>query len=106
MKRLVAVDLFIGKDVVDVYGAHAGRIEEIVVEGEPNDCRVVEYHLGSYALRERLGLGHIFPFASVFGLRRLHRTIVPWRNMDLSAPEHPRLTCRVDELPRRPTRHR
>jgi hypothetical protein len=92
--REVHLELLLGRRVRDSRGRAAGRIEEVRAEREDLDCIVREFHLGPHALVERLSL----PLVRIFrgrehGLRR-----VPWDRLDLRDPDHPRLTCTVEEL--------
>jgi hypothetical protein len=95
----VHVELLLGKQVVDASGHAVGRIEELIADRRPEGWFVREIHLGPEALLERLAVSaSSLPF-----LGALHRFVtlrrVPWDRLDLSAPEQPRLTCRIDELP-------
>lgn len=92
--REVHLELLIGRRVRDREGSPAGRIEEVVAERVDLECVVREYHLGPAALLERLSLGA----ARLFRGRGNGLTVVPWDAMDLSDPEHPRLTCRLADL--------
>lgn len=92
--REVHLELLLGRRVRDSRGRPAGRIEEVCAEREDLDCLVREFHLGPHALVERLSL----PLVRIFrgrehGLRR-----VPWDRLDLQDPDHPRLTCTIEEL--------
>ena|ERR1700686_416800 len=100
-KTEVKLELLVGRRVVDVDGVRVGRIEEVLAEREGDELLVTEYHVGAYGLFERLSIYHIGA-----GLLRYlggraqsanpHR--IPWEKLDLSDPEHPRLTCAVEEL--------
>jgi hypothetical protein len=69
-----------------------GRLEEVRAEQRGADYEVREYLLGPGALLERLSLA-----GRVFG--RARRTLVArWDQLDVSDPQHPRLTCAVDDL--------
>jgi len=83
------VEDLIGKEVLDIDGERAGRIEELVVAREGLRRVVTEVHLGAGALFERLS-------APLRGRRDGRR--VPWSQLDLSDPEHPRLRCARGEL--------
>jgi sporulation protein YlmC with PRC-barrel domain len=82
----VHVELLVGRRVVDANGEVAGRLQRIMADRVGLECVVSEYRLGAGALLERLGL------ASRGGL------VVPWQQMDLSDPLHPRLRCTNAEL--------
>jgi sporulation protein YlmC with PRC-barrel domain len=98
--REAHVELLIGRRVVAANGRSIGRIEEIVARLEDGECRVEEFHLGGYALFERLAAWHLG--------RAILRTLrlggpgyrVPWRDLDLSDPDRPRLRCAASALDR------
>jgi sporulation protein YlmC with PRC-barrel domain len=101
-KREINVELILGKRVLALNGKAVGRLEEIRAELKKGECFVREYHVGSYAVRERLAalsIGravlHLFGARSRGGGYR-----VPWDKMDLSDPEKARLLCSVQELKR------
>jgi sporulation protein YlmC with PRC-barrel domain len=87
--KTVRLELLLGKLVRDSEGAKVGRLFEVHAEMEGEDCVVREYELGAYGLLVRFGIS--------FGRRKPLR--VPWDQLDLADPEHPRLRCRRDELP-------
>jgi hypothetical protein len=98
--RNLRIEALLGRKVCDVNGKSAGRIEELEAEQVGDDCFVKIYVLGAQGLRERLsvtGVGMLFlrPLGarSNTGSRR-----VPWQQMDLTDPLHPRLRCTVSEL--------
>ncbi|WP_313606761.1 PRC-barrel domain-containing protein [Rhizobium sp.] len=89
----------IGKQVLDQQDWPIGRIEEVVAERAGNDVVVTEYHLGTFALVERLSAGEIGrSILRFFGAGRGDGLAVPWKDMDLSSPDHPRITCDASEL--------
>ena len=95
-------ELLVGRRVVDANGERVGRIEEIVTEYVDDEYVVREFHVGAFAVFERLANGMLSR-----GLLRLlggHRAyagyVVPWELMDLSDPEHPRVTVAKAELHR------
>jgi hypothetical protein len=98
--REAHVELLLGRRVLAANGRSVGRIEEIVARFEDGECRVEEFHLGAYALFERLAAWHLG--------RAILRTLrlggasyrVSWRELDLSDPEHPRLRCAASALDR------
>jgi hypothetical protein len=87
------LDRLIGAAVVDRDGQPAGRIEEFRVDRSSGEWRITEYVLGMAGLLERLNVG----FKLVLGGRRRGR-VARVDQVDLSNPDHPRLTCRRDEL--------
>jgi hypothetical protein len=99
------VELLLGRRVHAPDGRAIGRIEELRAERENDYYVVTQYHVGPLGLVERFSVRH-------FGLTlpgRVHGYRVRWDQLDLSDPDHPRLTCGPDELeriggPRRRTR--
>jgi len=92
--REVHVEKLLGRRVRDASGRVVGRIEEI----HTDDKGVVsEFLLGPAALWERLGQSTLeLPFVRLLGLQRSdHR--VPWNELDLSDPDHPRTTTQFEE---------
>jgi hypothetical protein len=85
----VHLEQLIGRRVVDREERAVGRIEEVRARIDGDSCVVEEYHLGAAALLERL---------SARVLSRRHARAVPWDQLDLSDPEHPRLLCRAEDL--------
>ena len=99
----IRLQAIVGRKVHDVDGKVAGRIGQVIATRIGADCHVDEYHLGPAAFLARLGIsaGHLI------GLRARQEPLrVPWHQMDLSNPHHPRLKCRVDELTSAASRHR
>jgi hypothetical protein len=91
----------LGKRVFDPSNKPAGRIEEIRAHVANGECVIVEYLLGSGGLMQRLSVpGMIGLFTSALGGHNnptTHR--VSWDLMDLSDPEHPRVTVPAETLP-------
>ncbi len=83
-----------GRQVRDVDGQVAGRIGEIRAERVGAKCHVVCFDLGPAAFLSRLGIS----VGTLVGLRSRGPLRVPWQQMDLSDPEHPRMRCRIAEL--------
>jgi sporulation protein YlmC with PRC-barrel domain len=100
-KNEVKLELLLGTRVVDSNGERVGRIEEVLADRDGDELLVTDYLVGRYGLFKRFSIYHVG-----IGLMRYlgshaqsanpHR--IPWEKMDLSDPEHPRLTCTVDEL--------
>jgi sporulation protein YlmC with PRC-barrel domain len=96
----VNVELLIGTKVRDVDGKNVGRIEEIRVEPDEKACLVDAYLIGASALIERLSawtlvrpIGRFLHSRNLYSLYR-----VPWHDMDLSDPRHPRLRIAQRDL--------
>jgi hypothetical protein len=95
MSKKIPLQLLIGKQVRDPDEVRAGRIFSVQAEIEGNECIIREYHLGSGALLEQLGISML----RIIGWPRNEGPLrVPWDQLDLSDPERPRLRCRVAEL--------
>lgn len=93
-KNEARVELLLGRKVHAMDGRAVGRIEEMRAEREHDYWVVTEFHVGPTAIVERLSVRH-------FGLTlpgRVHGYRVRWDQIDLSDPDHPRLTCPLDEL--------
>ena len=103
-KNEVKLELLLGTPVIDVNGERVGRIEEVLADRAGDELLVTHYLVGRYALFERFSIYHVgIGLMRYLGSRAQsanpHR--IPWETMDLSDPEHPRLTCTADELKRR-----
>jgi len=95
-------ELLIGRRVVDANGEVVGRLEEIVADYVEGEYVVREFHVGALAAFERLGTGMLGrSLLRLIGGDRIYTGYaVPWRQMDLSDPEHPHVTVPKTELPR------
>jgi sporulation protein YlmC with PRC-barrel domain len=98
--RDVHLELLIGRRVLARDGRSIGRLEEVRAEAQGTDLVVTEYHVGSYAVLERLSAWSIgrtlLRFFGATGQRSDYR--IPWDKLDLSDPRHPRLLCEVRDL--------
>jgi hypothetical protein len=98
----IHAELLMGKRALGVSGKSLGRIEEIVVKLEDGKCFVEEFHIGAYALFERLSAWSIG--RTVLRLLHLARggySVAP-NQLDLKDLEQPKLLCPVSELRRLP----
>ena len=99
MKRLLHVELLLGKRVWALNGQSVGRLEEIQAWTDRGHLFVSEFHVGSYALLERLAAYSIGrSVLRVLGAKRQEGYRIRWDQLDLSDPQRPRLLCDVDEL--------
>ena len=96
----VNVELLLGTKVRDADGENVGRIEEFRVERDEKSCLVEAYLIGASALMERLSawtlvrpIGRFLHRSKFYSLYR-----VPWQDMDLSDPRHPRLRIAERDL--------
>jgi sporulation protein YlmC with PRC-barrel domain len=100
-KTEVRLELLINRRVVDANGVKVGRIEEILAERDGDELLVTQYLVGVYGLFQSLSIRHFGAgVLRLLGARanstKPHR--IPWDKLDLSDPEHPRLTCTIEEL--------
>jgi hypothetical protein len=86
----VRLEDLLGREVHDRHHRRVGRLEEIRAE---QNGEIVAYAIGAAGLFERLGLGA----KMLVGMRRRGR-LVRRDQLDVSRPEHPVLTCEVEEL--------
>jgi sporulation protein YlmC with PRC-barrel domain len=96
----INVELLIGSTVRDIDGRKIGRIEEFKVERDDKVCVLDSYLIGSSALIERLSAWTLVrPIARALHGRRFYSQYqVPWQDMDLSDPLHPRLRTAKRDL--------
>ncbi|MEO8575663.1 MAG: PRC-barrel domain-containing protein [Gemmatimonadales bacterium] len=100
--REIQVYQFLGKRVVDADGHHIGRVEEIEATRGDDNCAIDAYIIEHRGLLDRVGT-----WALSGSLRRLlpepqssRPYRVPWDQMDLTDPGHPRVTVPADQLQR------
>jgi hypothetical protein len=86
------VEQLLGRPVKGLDGEVVGRIEEICAEENGDSCEVVEYHLGTGAMLERLGL-----VSRLLG-RHPRTYVVRWDQLEFGSDHQPRLTCDVSEI--------
>jgi sporulation protein YlmC with PRC-barrel domain len=89
----INVELLLGTKVHDVNGEDVGRIEEFHVERDESSCRIDAYLVGASSLIDRLSAWTLVrPIAKLLNRRKLLTAYeIPWQDMDLSDPEHPKL---------------
>jgi hypothetical protein len=92
-KGELRLDRLMGRQVLARNNQPVGRLEEFRAEKRGTGCVIVEYVIGAAGFLERLGLG----VKLLFG-RRAGGYVARWNQVDLSDPDHPRLTCPVEEL--------
>jgi hypothetical protein len=91
----VRLERLLGRQVLAADNRAVGRLEEVRAEQQGHRCVVTEYVIGETGLFERLGIG----VKLLFG-RRGSGFVARWNQLDISDSEHPRLTCRIEELRR------
>ena len=90
------LELLLGTRVHAQDGRAIGRLQEFRAEREHDYYVVTEYHVGPVGLAERLAVRHLgFTLPG-----RVHGYSVRWDQLDIEDPDHPRLTCPVEELER------
>jgi len=87
------LDQLLGRTVVAGNNRHVGRLEEFHCEQRGEYFHIVKFVIGSAGLMERLNVG----VKALFGVGAGGK-VARWDQIDISDPEHPRLTCSVDEL--------
>jgi hypothetical protein len=87
------LDRLLGRRVRARNNRSVGRLEEVRAEQGAAGWVITAYVIGAAGLLERLGVG----VKLLFG-RRSGGHIAAWDQLDISDPDHPRLTCRVEEL--------
>jgi len=98
--RRVRLHRLLNHKVVDSAGKPAGRVEEVRAVVRDGQCLVEEYLLGRGGLLQRLSIADLSLAAvRLLGGRSSHGgKHVPWHQMDLTDPDHPRLRCTMEEL--------
>jgi len=96
------LELLLGRRVMDAEAKLVGRIEEVVADYRDGEYLVREFHVGTFAVFERLGGGMLGNgLLRLIGGKRVHDGyVVPWKLMDLSDADHPRVTVAKSELSR------
>src|SRR4051812_21137567 len=96
------LELLLGRRVLDAEGQLVGRIEEVVADYRDGEYLVREFHVGRFAVFERLGGGTLGNglLRLIGGNRVYDGYVIPWKLMDLSDPDRPRVTVARDELHR------
>lgn len=98
----IRIQHLLGRMVVDVDGNDVGRIEEFRVERDGKTCVLEAYLIGASAVIQRLSAWTLVrPINRLLHGRGFYSSYrVPWQDMDLSDPHHPRL-----RIPNRELRH-
>lgn len=94
------LELLIGQQVRDPHGKVVGRLEEVRIEERDGEHVVSEFHVGKYAMLERLMGGPVgSSLLRLLGRGRAIRSLaIPWEILDLSNPRHLRITRPPAEL--------
>jgi hypothetical protein len=98
--RELHLELLIGRKVRDPHGKVVGRLEEVRIDDREGVPFVIEFHVGTYAMLERLMGGPVGrSLLRLLGRGRVHTALaIPWEILDLSNPRHPRITRPATEL--------
>jgi hypothetical protein len=89
----IHLDQLLGRPVRSANNHVIGRLEELRVEQQHGAPVVTDYVIGRAGLAERLGVGARL----LVGIRG-RGYVARWDQLDITNPEHPRLTCSVKEL--------
>ncbi|MBA1144730.1 hypothetical protein [Mesorhizobium neociceri] len=96
----VNLEHLVGRRVLSQRGKSIGHIEEICAKRHGKGVIITEFHVGIYAVFERLSASTIgIALLDLFRLR--HRDVlyrIPWDKLDISDPGRPRLLCPIAEL--------
>jgi len=95
------VEALLGRVLHDADGRKIGRIEELVAEQRGTEWIVVELHVGIGALLERVvELSTLLPMTGALRQKLTVRYRVPWQQLDVRDPDHPRVLVRLGDLKR------
>jgi hypothetical protein len=91
LPRRIRLDDVVGRIVRDAGGEAVGRLYDMRAEEQDGALVIVEYHIGSHALWERVGLS----LRKLIGIQHMAEPRkVPWDQLDISNPENPVLLSR------------
>ena len=98
--REAHVEHLLGRRVRDIDGHVVGRLEELRVEIVDGEYVVTEFHIGGAAVVERIAafITQLPFFTLIPHARKGYR--IPWTQLDLSDPRHPRVRVHRAELQR------
>jgi sporulation protein YlmC with PRC-barrel domain len=100
--REIHIYEFLGRKVHDADGKYCGALEEIEVERGDESCIVKNYFVQERGLVDRITAWALADsLRKVIPVREESKPYrVPWDKMDLTDPEHPRITVPKSELQR------
>jgi sporulation protein YlmC with PRC-barrel domain len=99
--REIRVEKLVGRRVVDSDGKRVGRIHEIRADRSEAACNVESYLVGTRAVLERMAQWAVpARFGTLIRSKLTRPFSIPWDQMDLSDPLHPRTTVTREELRR------
>jgi len=96
MSASLRLDRLLGREVHTANNRRLGRLEEFRAERHGTEWVVTEYVIGAAGLFERLGLGARL----ILGIKRASGYLVRWDQLDLTNPDRPRISCRIEDLRR------
>ena len=97
----ISVEQLIGRHVVDSDGKKLGRIHEISAERGEDSCLVDAYYVGGRALIVRIARWAVpNKMSSALESKLVRPFRIPWDEMDLSDPRHPRATMSKEQIKR------
>ncbi len=99
MSTEVRLEDLLGRRIMAPDGRPVGRIEELVAERNGDSLVVTRYLIGVRGLLRRLSFEMWRPHGGGLGPSYAAK----WNQVDISDPEHPRLTCSIDEIDRLPS---
>jgi hypothetical protein len=89
----VPLDRLLGREVFAQDERRVGRLEEFRAEKTADGYVITEYVIGAAGIFERLGVG-----VKLLVGRHGGGYVASWDQIDVSDPDHPRLTCSVEQL--------
>jgi hypothetical protein len=92
-EKLFYLDELLGRMVVAGNNRPVGRLEEFHCEQRGDSFHIIQFVIGSAGLAERLNVGVKALFGKSGGGK-----VASWKQLDISDPQHPRLTCSTDDL--------
>jgi sporulation protein YlmC with PRC-barrel domain len=100
--REIQLYQLLGKKVVDANGEYTGRLEEIEAERGDEVCLINNYLVEHRGILDRIMTWAIAqPVQHVIPIREKSKPYrVPWDQLDISDPDHPRITVPQSELRR------
>ena len=100
--REIHLEQLLGRTVHDADGRRVGDIEEVTVDTGSGEWQVTEYITGPIGMLERLAAAQIglWLVGLLGGGKSPAGYRIPWQQLDLTDPRHPRVRCRKAELQR------
>ena len=96
MSAELRLDRLLGRQVYTAKNRRVGRLEEFHAVRRGRTWIVTDFVIGAAGWRERFGSG----IKRLLGKKPPSGYVARWDQIDLSRPDHVRLTCSVQELRR------